>query len=89
MSDDGTYLINRKNGYGQRGGTGLLENSDDDDRKGFIVKVYVILTVQLVLTFGSVAMVTCSDSMRENLQDPDNVTALVFLIICSILAIVI
>ena len=52
--------------YGNRGG-GLLAGSNDDDRKGFVIKVYSILTVQLALTFGSVGLVTASDSMRANL----------------------
>ena len=54
-----------------------------------MIKVYAILTCQLVATFGSVAMVTCSDSMRANLQDPDNTTAIVMVILCSIFAIVV
>ena len=74
--------------YGNRGG-GMLAACDDDDRKGFVVKVYSILTAQLIVTFGSVGITSIGDDMRTNLQDTDNGAILAMVIVCSIVAIVV
>ena len=39
-----------------RGGTSSLLQADQDDRNGFIRKVYAILSAQLAFTFGGIAM---------------------------------
>ena len=42
--------------YSNQGG-GLLESADNDDRRGFVTKVYALLTIMLGLSFGSVTIV--------------------------------
>ena len=46
----------------------MLADCDDDDRKGFIQKVYGILASQLTVTFGFTAIVTTSASLTQSMQ---------------------
>ena len=90
MNPDDDNLINKEHHAESVLHTGgLLSNCDDDDRKGFIIKVYSILTAQLVMTFGSVAIVSFNDEARYNLQDPENTAALAMVIVACIVALVI
>ena len=73
----------------QANGGGLLDSSSDEDRKGFIVKVYAILTTQLTVTFVPAILVAMNDNAREVLQDPDNVTAYVMVWVCMFVGLVV
>ena len=42
-----------------------LEDLDQEDRNGFIRKVYVILSAQLIVTFGGVALTKMTPSMDD------------------------
>lgn len=42
-----------------------LSDYDVDDRLGFIRKVYAILSVQLIVTFGAIAMTKSNEQMSE------------------------
>ena len=66
----------------------LLENCDNDDRLGFVKKVYGILATQLTLTFGFVAAVKASPTMSETMQvEPAYaaicITAMVLALVCE------
>ena len=50
---------------------GFLDECEKEDRRAFVLKVYGILTTQLVVTFGSVAVVKTT-WMNDSLQDPSN-----------------
>ena len=82
MSDDGKYYQSNT----------LLSECDDDDRRGFVKKVYAILATQLTATFGCVAMVKFNEDMNAslNMDDPENVNGVAFamFITCMILALV-
>ena len=45
-----------------------LDACDDNDRMQFIRKVYGILSTQLLLTFGSIAVVKASDDLNEGIK---------------------
>merc|ERR1719491_139568 len=45
----------------------LLEHADNEDRLGFVKKVYAILATQLTITFGFVAIVKTSPTLNQNL----------------------
>ena len=78
MSDDGKYYQSST----------LLSECDDDDRRGFVKKVYAILATQLTATFGCVAMVKFNDEMNASLADPENSTAMAMFITTLVLALV-
>ena len=54
---------------GRQGGPNLLADADNEDRLGFVKKVYAILASQLTLTFGFVAVVKSSDTLNESLPN--------------------
>ena len=45
----------------------LLEHADNDDRLGFVKKVYAILATQLTITFGFVAIVKATPTLNDTL----------------------
>ena len=45
----------------------MLIDCDNDDRLGFVRKVYAILATQLTVTFGFVALVKASPELNENI----------------------
>ena len=75
MVEDGYQKVNDKlndsssssNKY--RGGSNLLCDADNDDRIGFVKKVYAILASQLTLTFGFVALVKANESINDALPE--------------------
>ena len=46
----------------------MLIDCDNDDRLGFVRKVYAILATQLTVTFGFVALVKASPELNENIS---------------------
>ena len=52
-----------------RGDSNLLIDADNDDRIGFVKKVYAILASQLTLTFGFVAAVKASETLNDALPE--------------------
>ena len=42
-----------------------LEELDQDDRQGFVRKVYMILSAQLLVTFGGVAVTKMSPELDD------------------------
>jgi len=67
----------------------MLIDADNDDRLGFVRKVYGILATQLCVTFGFVAMVATIDGLGESILAYPGlyITALIlgFAIQCAIL----
>ena len=55
VSDDGFVKAN------------MLIDCDNDDRLGFVRKVYGILSTQMCVTFGFVAMVATIDGLAESI----------------------
>ena len=53
-------------GYTQQK-SNMLADCDDEDRMGFVRKVYGILAVQLTITFGFVALVKTNESLETSL----------------------
>ena len=51
-SDDGTKMEK------------MLEHANNEDRLGFVKKVYAILSVQLLITFGFVAIVKSNEDLN-------------------------
>ena len=45
----------------------MLADCDDDDRRGFVKKVYGILATQLTLTFGWTAVVCSSTDLQTSM----------------------
>ena len=46
----------------------LLEHADNDDRLGFVKKVYAILSTQLIITFGFVTVVKMNEGLDRALH---------------------
>ena len=46
----------------------LLEHADNDDRLGFVKKVYAILSTQLIITFGFVTLVKMNEGLDRALH---------------------
>ena len=67
----------------------LLEHCDDDDRRGFIKKVYALLTVMLGISFGSVTYVKFNPEMEASLIAEDNGLAMGAFYGCLILQLII
>ena len=68
--------------------TTLLSECDNQDRRGFVKKVYAILATQLTFTFGCATMVKLNDEMNDSLRDDENTTAIAILITCIVLSLV-
>ncbi|CAD8126128.1 unnamed protein product [Paramecium sonneborni] len=60
------------------GGDCLLSNVGFDQRKNFIVKVYSLLTIQLLVTFGMVTVACFSQGFRDLLINPQSYHATAF-----------
>ena len=54
----------------------MLGDCNDDDRRGFVVKVYGILAVMMSVTFGSVAAVKLNEDLNDSMIDPNNGVAI-------------
>ena len=46
----------------------LLQDCDNDDRLGFVSKVYGILATQLIMTFGWVTVIVAKPELGDSLQ---------------------
>ena len=74
--------------YDHYGGGSLLESADDDDRRGFITKVYALLSIMLGISFGSVTLVMCNEDMRVSLVAEDNSIALAMFFTCLVVQLI-
>ena len=54
-------------GFKTSTGSRLLAECDNDDRLGFVQKVYGILATQLTVTFGFVAMVKAMPTLNDSM----------------------
>ena len=53
-----------------------------NERKGFIVKVYTLLSLQLSFTFGLTLLVYLNQPIRNFLVNPDNGNLTIFSWVC-------
>ena len=76
-------------GYRAEYNSGLLADCDNEERLGFVRKVYGILAAQLTLTFGFVAFVKFNEDFGEALLDYPGIyiacLVLAFVIQCCLL----